>query len=93
MKIINKFKNRKKKICEIFNIGDPNSVNLKKFIKVLETVYGKVGNKKYIKKHPGDLTITRSNIKREKNVFNHEIKVSLNNGITKLVNWYRSYNE
>ena len=93
MKIINKFKNRKKKICEIFNIGDPNSVSLKKFIKVLETVYGKVGNKKYIKKHPGDLTITRSNIKREKNVFNHEIKVSLNSGITKLVNWYRSYYE
>jgi len=93
MKIINKFKNRKKKICEIFNIGDPNSVSLKKFIKVLETVYGKVGNKKYTKKHPGDLIITRSNIKREKNVFNHEIKVSLNSGITKLVNWHRSYYE
>ena len=45
----------------------------------------------YTKKHPGDLTITRSNIRREKNIFNHENKVSLNKGIEKLVHWYRLY--
>ena len=51
------------------------------------------GNKKYTKKHPGDLTITRSNISREKNIFKHEIKVSLKSGIEKLVNWdyFRRY--
>ena len=61
------------------------------FIKILENKYGKKGNKKYIKKHLGDLTITRSNIRREKKIFNHEIKASLNYGIEKLVNWHRTY--
>ena len=91
MKIINKFGNHKKRICDVFNIGNPNSVSLKKFIKILETKYGKKGNKKYTKKHLGDLTSTRSNVKREKKIFNHEIKVSLKKGVEKLVNWHRKY--
>ena len=91
MKLINKFKNQKRTVCDVFNIGNPNSISLKKFIKVLENRYGKKGNKKYTKKHLGDLTITKSNVKREKNIFGHEIKVSLNSGIEKLINWHRSY--
>ena len=91
MKLINKFKNHKRTVCDVFNIGNPNSISLKKFIKVFETTLGKIAKKKYIKKHPGDVTITRSNISREKKIFNHEIKVSLNRGIEKLINWHRSY--
>ena len=91
MKIINKFKNKKKNICDVFNIGNPNSISLKKFIKVLEDRYGKIGNKKYTKKHLGDLTTTKSNVRREKNIFGHEINVSLNMGTEKLIKWYRSY--
>ncbi len=91
MKLINKFKNQKRTVCDVFNIGNPNSISLKKFIKVFETTLGKIAKKKYIKKHPGDVTITRSNISREKKIFNHEIKVSLNRGIEKLINWHRSY--
>ena len=91
MKIINKFKNHKAVICDVFNIGDPKSISLKKFIRILETKYGKKGGKKYTRKHPGDITLTRTNVEREKKIFNHEIKVSLNRGIEKLINWYRSY--
>jgi len=93
MKLINKFKNHKRTVCDVFNIGNPHSISLKKFIKVFEIVYKKKGSKKYTKKHPGDLTITRSNIRREKNIFNHEIRVSLEKGITKLVNWHLSYHK
>ena len=91
MKIINKFKNYNKSVCDVFNIGNPNSISLKKYIKVLEKVAGKKAEKKYIKKHPGDVTITRSNIRREKRIFNHQIKTTLNKGVEKLVNWYRLY--
>ena len=92
MKIINKFKNHKKKVCDVFNIGNPNSISLKKFIKILETNrMAKKEIKNISKKHHGDITITRSIIRREKNIFNHEIKVSLNRGIEKLINWHRSY--
>ena len=91
IKLINKFKNHKKSLCDVFNIGNPNSVSLRKFIKVLEATVGKKANRKYTKRNPADITITRSNIKREKNIFGHEIKVSLYKGIEKLVNWHRSY--
>ena len=89
MKLINKFKNNKRTICDVFNIGNPISTSLKKFIKLLEAAVGKKANKKYIKKHPADITITRSDIRREKSLFNHEIKVPLNKGIEKLVNWHK----
>ena len=89
IKLINKFKN--KNVCDVFNIGNPKSVSLKKFIKILEKTIGKKAIKKYIKKNPGDLIITRSNVKREKNIFKHEIKVNLNEGIKKLVNWHKLY--
>jgi len=91
MKLINKFKNNKRTFCDIFNIGNPKSISLKKFIDVLEKNTGKKAIKKYTKKHPGDLTLTRSNVKREKNIFNHEIRVSLKEGIMKLISWHKSY--
>ena len=93
MKIINKFENYKNKICDSFNIGNPNSISLKKFIKTLEIKMGKRVKKKYTTKHPGDVLITKSNIKREKKIFNHEIRVSLNKGITKLIKWYLLYDK
>jgi len=91
MKLINKFKNKKRSVCDIFNIGNPKSISLKKFIDLLEKNTGKKAIKKYTKKHPGDLTVTRSNVKREENIFNHEIRVSLKEGIMKLINWHKSY--
>ena len=91
MKLINKFKNHKKSVCDVFNIGNPKSISLKKFIKILEISVGEKAKKKYTKRHLGDITITRSNVKREKSIFNHEIKVPLNIGIEKLINWHRSY--
>ena len=91
MKIINKYKNYKKSFCEVFNIGNPNSVNLNKFIKLIELKLNKKAFKKYTKKHPGDLSKTKSSIGREKNIFGHEIKVSLNAGVDKLISWHKSY--
>ncbi len=91
MKLIKKFKNNKRSLCDIFNIGNPKSISLKKFIDVLEKSTGKKAKKIYTKKHPGDLTVTRSNVKREKNIFNHETRVSLKEGIMKLISWHKSY--
>ena len=91
MKIINKFKNYKKNVCDVFNIGNPNSTSLKKFIKILESKFGKTAKKKYTKKHPGDLKKTKSDVNREQVIFGHQIKTSLDDGIDKLINWYRLY--
>mgnify|MGYP001201561926 CR=1 FL=1 len=88
-KIINKFKN--KKVCEVFNIGNQNSIFLKSFIKALEKITKKKAKKVYINLQLGDLKTTKANISREKKIFNHEIKTSLETGLRKLVTWYRNY--
>ena len=90
-KIINKFKKSNKKINDVFNIGNPTSINLKKFISGLENAIGKKVKKKYVNRQLGDLISTKSNVKREKKIFNHEIKVNLKTGLNKLVNWFNSY--
>jgi len=88
-KIINKFKN--KKVCEVFNIGNQNSIFLKNFIIALEKITKKKAKKVYINLQLGDLKTTKANILREKKIFNHEIKTSLEMGLRKLVTWYRNY--
>ena len=80
-----------KKINDVFNIGNPTSINLKKFISGLENAIGKKVKKKYVNRQLGDLISTKSNVKREKKIFNHEIKVNLKTGLNKLVNWFNSY--
>ena len=91
MKIINKFKNGKKNICDVFNIGNPNSINLKKFILVIEKKIKKRVLKKYIKKNPEEVISTKANINREKKIFGHEINISVESGIQKFINWYKDY--
>ena len=90
-KIINKFMTRGKKVSDVFNVGNPNSIHLKKFIGLVEKKMGKRAKKRYIKKQLGDLTLTKSNVLREKKIFNHEIRVDLNTGVDKLIKWYNSY--
>ena len=90
-KIINKYKTKKTNICDVFNIGNSESTSLSKLILVLENNLKKKAIKKYVKKQLGDLNITKANIKREKKIFNHQIKVPLNEGIRKLINWHNSY--
>ena len=90
-KVINKFSNSKKKICDVFNIGNPNSIYLKKFIDILEKKMGKKAKKLYISKQLGDLVTTKSNIIREKKIFNHQTKTTLSKGSEKLIKWFNSY--
>ena len=90
-KIIKKFKSKRKSINDVFNIGNPSSIYLKDFINIVEKKIGRKVKKKFINKQLGDLTVTKSNIIREKKIFNHQVNVNLNEGINKLINWYNNY--
>ena len=90
-KIINKFKTNKKKICEVFNIGNPQSIKLSKFILLIEKKLGRRSKKKYIKKHRADLLVTKCNVDREKRIFGHSVSVDLSDGLDKLISWHKSY--
>lgn len=90
-KIINKFSNSKKNVCDVFNIGNPRSIKLNYFIKLIEKRFKMKAKKKYIKKQPGDVMITKANLLREKKIFNHSINVSLESGVQKLIYWFNKY--
>ena len=75
----------------MFNIGNQNSIHLKTFINIIEKKMKIKAKKRFIKKQPGDLTLTKSLVSREKRIFAHETKTDLNYGIEKLINWYNNY--
>lgn len=91
IKIINKFNNKKSSVCDIFNIGSTKSIYLKKFINIIERKMNKKSKKIYTKRSLGDLLNTKTNVTREKKMFGHKITVELNEGIDRLIDWFKSY--
>ena len=72
----------------IFNIGNPKTESLNRFIKLIEKNLNKKAKKNYLKKQPGDVYKTKSNTLIEQKLFKFEFKISLERGIKKFVNWY-----
>jgi len=72
----------------VFNIGNPKTVSLKKFIDLLEKNISLKVKKIYKKKQPGDVLNTKSNINIEKKLFNFKFKVDLELGLRKFINWF-----
>ena len=47
--------------------------------------------KKYIQKQPGDVLITKANLKKEMKLFKFKFTVKLNDGLKKFIVWYKKY--
>ena len=89
-KIIEK-KNVKRNISEIINLGNSKSINLMRYIKVLEKEIGIKSHKKYLKKQPGDIVKTFSSIKKANKLYAYKPKVDVKEGIKRFVKWYKEY--
>ena len=72
----------------VFNIGNPKTVSLKKFIDLLEKNISLKVKKIYKNKQPGDVLNTKSNINIEKKLFDFKFKVDLELGLRKFINWF-----
>ena len=70
LKKVNYYKNN------VFNIGNPKTVSLKKFIDLLEKNISLKVKKIYKKKQPGDVLNTKSNINIEKNCLILNLKLT-----------------
>lgn len=75
------------KLYEIFNIGNDNPTKLIDFIKIIENKLNKVSKKKYDLMQNGDVYLTCADIDKLKS-YGYKPKVSLENGISKFVDWY-----
>ena len=72
----------------VFNIGNPKTVSLIKFVKLIEKNLSIKAKKTYKKIQPGDVINTKSNSEIEKKLFNFKFNTNLEKGIKKFVNWY-----
>ena len=75
----------------IYNIGNNNPVQLMEYIKVIETVLGKVVKKNFLPLQAGDVPETYSNTNSLEKHLNFKPKIDINEGIKNFIKWYINY--
>ena len=75
----------------IFNIGNNQPVELLKFIEVLEEKIGKKAIKNFMSIQPGDVPETFADIDALEAAVGFQPTTSIEEGISKFVDWYREY--
>ena len=77
--------------CRIYNVGNQNAVNLMDYIKMLETESGRNAVLEFVEAQPGDVLDTLSDTSRLAEEFDFVPRVSLEQGIKRFIEWYKSY--
>ena len=75
----------------IFNIGNSNPIELKRFIQLLEDEIGKKALKKYMPMQKGDVISTSAYMENIKDWVGFEPKINIKKGIENFVAWYKKY--
>ena len=75
----------------VVNIGNSRPINLLDFIAELEKVLGINAKKNYLGMQDGDIHKTHSDISLLENLIGSQSKTTINEGITRFVEWYKSY--
>ncbi|MBW6473358.1 MAG: SDR family NAD(P)-dependent oxidoreductase [Anaerolineaceae bacterium] len=78
----------KKLNYELINLGGHEVITINELVRIMEEKIGKKANIQYIDQHKADVMQNCANVEKAKQILNWEPKVNLDQGITKLVNWY-----
>ena len=81
-------RNNKKYICRVVSIGNPNSIDLKYVIKLIEKFSYKKSLKKMLPLQTGDIIKTRAKMKKEIAKYTFKFKVNIENGISNFSKWF-----
>ncbi len=76
---------------EIFNLGNSQPTPLNDFIFYIEQNLGKKAIRNNMPMQPGDVEKTSADISKAKKLLGYEPKTSVEEGVKKFVEWYRSY--
>ena len=75
----------------IYNIGNNQPIKLMYYISLLEKSLGKKTKKLFLPIQPGDVPNTWANIDNLISDFNYKPKVTVEEGVLKFANWFKSY--
>jgi UDP-glucuronate 4-epimerase len=76
---------------EIFNLGNNKSVNLLDFIKTIENKLNKKAIINFQPMQSGDVKETYADISESEEKLGFKPKISIDQGISKFIKWYKSY--
>lgn len=74
---------------EIFNLGTDQQTTTREGIETAEKIFGKKLIVNNLPKRPGDQLATHANINKIKSVLGYSPKVSLEEGLRKMISWYK----
>ncbi|HAB98689.1 MAG TPA: protein CapI, partial [Parachlamydiales bacterium] len=77
--------------CEIFNLGNHCPISLIYLIQLLEEGLQKKAVRNMLPMQPGEVTETYADIEKSQRMLRFRPAVSLEEGILKFLQWYRSY--
>ena len=76
---------------KIYNLGNNKTESLQDFITTIEREIGKESIKEMFSMQKGDVTRTFANIDKLIEDFGYKPSISINKGIKKFINWYKTY--
>jgi len=76
---------------KIYNIGNNKSVKLLDFIEAIETNLSKKAEKQMLPMQPGDVVKTWANVDDLAREYGYQPSTSIEEGVSKFVDWYRTY--
>jgi UDP-glucuronate 4-epimerase len=76
---------------KIYNIGNNNTVELSRFIEVIEEQLGKKAEKELLPLQPGDVPMTYANVDDLVADVGFKPATTIETGIAKFIEWYREY--
>lgn len=77
------------KTYDVFNLGESRTVSLRELIQLIEKACGKPAKIKQLPHQPGDVPRTFASIAKAKKLLGYEPSVSIEDGITGFVEWFR----
>lgn len=77
--------------CEIFNLGNNRPVDLMYLISLIEQKLGKKAIMRMLPMQPGEIEETCADIEKSVKMLQFQPAVSLEEGISRFIDWYQSY--
>ena len=76
-------------VYEIFNLGESQTISLKKMVATIEKVIGKKALLNKLPMQPGDVNRTFADISKAKRMLGYDPNTQFEDGIKKFVEWYK----
>ena len=76
---------------QIFNVGGAETVELKRFVQILENCLGRTVLKELLPMQPGDVPATEANVKSLQETVDWTAEVSIEDGIARFCDWFKEY--